>query len=125
MQDDSSKSTAGIRPPSMSLQGLKAHLKRLMNLVYDLLDWQGTTISKLEQGYDVFALAGTGRGKTEIWDGFAALVAPKKKVVVVIEPLKSIEEDMVSSIVLFGRDLTYSFFVGEIGGEEGAESPCC
>jgi superfamily II DNA helicase RecQ len=53
------------------------------------------TILEIKEGNDVIFVAGTGYGKSLIFEGVAAL--SKKKTVVVIAPLKALEYDQVSS----------------------------
>jgi superfamily II DNA helicase RecQ len=89
------KSTDGITRSAWSLDRLKDTLKKRLKLPekFVVLDWQAVLIERILEGYDTIAVAGTGRGKSLIWEGFAAM--KPKKTVVVIEPLKSVEEDMV------------------------------
>ncbi|KAJ7780672.1 P-loop containing nucleoside triphosphate hydrolase protein, partial [Mycena maculata] len=55
---------------------------------------QGELIRRLHQGYDSLMLAGTGYGKSIIFEGLAAL--NKAKIVIVICPLKALERDQVN-----------------------------
>ncbi|KAF8959379.1 hypothetical protein BDZ97DRAFT_1646257, partial [Flammula alnicola] len=57
-------------------------------------DWQAHIIHRLRQGYDSILIAGTGYGKSLVFQGLAAL--DKKKIVIVISPLKALERDQVA-----------------------------
>ncbi|KII95860.1 hypothetical protein PLICRDRAFT_170459 [Plicaturopsis crispa FD-325 SS-3] len=57
--------------------------------------WQVELIMRVLQGYDCIFCAGTGYGKSLVFQGLAALRADKKKLVMVISPLKALERDQV------------------------------
>ncbi|KAE9392473.1 P-loop containing nucleoside triphosphate hydrolase protein, partial [Gymnopus androsaceus JB14] len=59
-------------------------------------DWQAHLISCVFGGYDAIFCAGTGYGKSLIFEGLAAL-GGKNKLVMVICPLKSLELDQAKS----------------------------
>jgi len=96
----------------MTMEKLQQELKKQLSLPFPILDWQTKLVQKILEGSDILYLAGTGRGKSLVWEAAAAMLKPKGKLVVVIEPLKSIEEDMVSSLDLtctsFRSNLTYN-----------------
>jgi superfamily II DNA helicase RecQ len=50
-------------------------------------------IRRLRKGYDGFLIAGTGYGKSIVFEGLAAL--HKNKMVIVTSPLKALERDQV------------------------------
>ncbi|KAJ7159121.1 hypothetical protein C8R43DRAFT_882325 [Mycena crocata] len=66
------------------------HLK----LSYIPDDWQIHLVIRIMQGYDSIFLAGTGYGKSLIFEA-VAFMGGKKKVTVVICPLKALEADQV------------------------------
>jgi DEAD/DEAH box helicase len=61
-------------------------------------DWQVHLIRRILQGYDSIFCAGTGYGKSLIFEGLAVLGGPKK-LVIVISPLKALERDQVFKLV--------------------------
>lgn len=65
-----------------------------MKLEFSLEEWQSETILRVLEGYDSIFVAGTGYGKSVIFEGLAAM-SPKKTFVVVC-PLKTLEKDQVS-----------------------------
>jgi superfamily II DNA helicase RecQ len=58
-------------------------------------EWQIHLIRRILQGYDSILCAGTGYGKSLIFEGLAVL-GGNGKLVVVISPLKALEYDQVS-----------------------------
>ncbi|KAJ7765972.1 P-loop containing nucleoside triphosphate hydrolase protein [Mycena olivaceomarginata] len=64
-----------------------------LGLGFDLDDWQAELIRRLRQGYDSIMVAGTGYGKSVIFEGLAA--CNKAKIVIIICPLKALERDQV------------------------------
>jgi len=69
-------------------------MKAGLGLSYDLDDWQVHLIRRLLQGYDSILCAGTGYGKSVIFEGLAFL-GSKGKLVIVTSPLKALEHDQV------------------------------
>ncbi|TFK58811.1 P-loop containing nucleoside triphosphate hydrolase protein [Pluteus cervinus] len=61
-------------------------------------DWQAETIYSANRGYDSIFVAGTGYGKSLVFHGLAVL--NKKKVNIVISPLKALERDQVAEAKL-------------------------
>lgn len=59
-------------------------------------DWQLEAVSKAKQGYDIIICAGTGYGKSLVFEAFVVLLPGK--VIIVISPLKALEEEQVSCI---------------------------
>ncbi|KAI0317120.1 P-loop containing nucleoside triphosphate hydrolase protein, partial [Amylostereum chailletii] len=55
--------------------------------------WQAEMIHKVSSGYDTILVAGTGYGKSIVFEGLAGM--DKKKNVIVISPLKALERDQV------------------------------
>ncbi|KAI0038104.1 P-loop containing nucleoside triphosphate hydrolase protein, partial [Auriscalpium vulgare] len=55
--------------------------------------WQAEMIHKIKSGYDAMLVAGTGYGKSVVFEGLAAL--DKSRSVIVISPLKALERDQV------------------------------
>jgi Lhr-like helicase len=90
---DSVKTTA---PNNLSPAGasISRRLVSLLKLKYVPDDWQIHLISQILQGYDSIFCAGTGYGKSLIFEGLAVLRG-KGKLVIVISPLKALERDPV------------------------------
>jgi superfamily II DNA helicase RecQ len=72
----------------------------MLGLSYTPDDWQVHLIRRILQGYDSIFCAGTGYGKSLIFEGLAVL-GGTKKLVIVISPLKALERDQVFKLVLF------------------------
>lgn len=70
-----------------------------LKLTYTPDDWQIHLIIRILRGYDSIFLAGTGYGKSLIFEAVAAL-GGSKKVTIIICPLKALEADQVSIIPL-------------------------
>ncbi|KAJ7112390.1 P-loop containing nucleoside triphosphate hydrolase protein, partial [Mycena crocata] len=93
-----------IPPRSTRLQGIKEwkySFEATRTMVIDKLklsyipdDWQIHLIIRILRGYDSIFLAGTGYGKSLIFEAVAVL-GGKKKVTIVICPLKALEADQV------------------------------
>lgn len=88
----------GIKTPRHSVQELKARVVKKLGLTFEMDEWQSQVIYKVKSGYDSIVVAGTGYGKSIIFEGLAA--ADKGKMVVVISPLKALERDQVSKLNL-------------------------
>ncbi|KZT43582.1 P-loop containing nucleoside triphosphate hydrolase protein [Sistotremastrum suecicum HHB10207 ss-3] len=71
------------------------HLKKKLKLTFAPEEWQARTILSILARKDVMFVAGTGYGKSLVFEGLAVLDA--KKTVVVICPLKALENDQVAS----------------------------
>ncbi|KAJ7608875.1 P-loop containing nucleoside triphosphate hydrolase protein [Mycena polygramma] len=84
----------GVKQLQETLQDVKKKTRERLKLDFDLDDWQGELIRRLRQGYDSLMVAGTGYGKSIIFEGLAAL--NKAKIVIVICPLKALERDQVN-----------------------------
>ncbi|KAJ6578244.1 P-loop containing nucleoside triphosphate hydrolase protein, partial [Mycena capillaripes] len=80
-------------------QDIKSKVRQRLGLEFDLDDWQGELIRRLRQGYDSVMVAGTGYGKSVIFEGLAAL--NKAKIVIIICPLKTLERDQVCQPLIF------------------------
>jgi len=87
----------GIKPVKRSIQALHKELKRILKLSFTPEEWQAHLIQRVQQGYDSIFCAGTGYGKSLVFEGIAAL-GGKRKVTIVISPLKSLQKDQVSVI---------------------------
>jgi superfamily II DNA helicase RecQ len=88
------KRNAGIKPPSKSIEELREELKRILKLSFTPEEWQAHVIQRVKQGYDSIFLAGTGYGKSLVFEGLAVL-GGQRKVTIVISPLKSLQKDQV------------------------------
>lgn len=84
----------GTRPTVMKLETLSAKPKSTLSLGFDPEAWQLTVIQRILQRYDVIFTAGTSYGKSLIFEGVAAM-AGKKRVCIVVTPLKALERDQV------------------------------
>ena len=90
-------------PSTAALRGLKNHLESVeimkakitkrLKLPFEMDEWQAHMIHRIYQGYDSILIAGTGYGKSLIFQGLAAF--DKKKMVLIISPLKALERDQV------------------------------
>ncbi|TFK81404.1 P-loop containing nucleoside triphosphate hydrolase protein [Polyporus arcularius HHB13444] len=79
--------TDALRPESLSKR-----LKKRLKLPFDPDPWQLELLSRLLRGFDAILCAGTGYGKSLIFEGLVVL-GRKGKVVIVICPLKALERD--------------------------------
>ncbi|KAL1657907.1 P-loop containing nucleoside triphosphate hydrolase protein, partial [Schizophyllum commune] len=70
-------------------------LKQRFKLPFDVDTWQAHFIRHVLQGYDAFVVAGTGYGKSILFEGVAALVPKPRRLVLVVAPLKALERDQV------------------------------
>jgi ATP-dependent helicase YprA (DUF1998 family) len=81
-------------PDNLSLDAIRTRLVSILKLSYTPDDWQVHLIRRILQGYDSIFCAGTGYGKSLIFEGLAVL-GGVKKLVIVISPLKALERDQV------------------------------
>jgi len=65
------------------------------------MPWQLQIFQKMAEGYDTMPIAGTGYGKSLVFglSAIAAELSKKKGTMLVICPLKSLEEDQVSPYI--------------------------
>jgi superfamily II DNA helicase RecQ len=82
-----------------SIQELQEELKRILKLSFTPEEWQAHLIQQVKQGYDSIFCAGMGYGKSLVFEGIAAL-GGQGKVTIVISPLKSLQKDQVSIIII-------------------------
>lgn len=85
-------------PSKLSIADIKTELQSRLKLKYTPDDWQAHLILRLLQGYDSILVAGTGYGKSLIFEGLAVLGGYKvgrgrKPLVILICPLKALEHD--------------------------------
>jgi len=71
------------------------------NLSYTPDDWQVHLIRRILQGYDSIFCAGTGYGKSLIFEALAVL-GGAGKLVLVISPLKALERDQAEQAIAKG-----------------------
>ncbi|KAH9922989.1 P-loop containing nucleoside triphosphate hydrolase protein [Fomitopsis serialis] len=92
----SSKSTQGTRrrTAKYATAKVKSDLKEAFSLPFEPDDWQAELISRVLRGYDSIFCAGTGYGKSLVFQALAKL-GGKNKAVLVICPLKALEADQV------------------------------
>jgi ATP-dependent helicase YprA (DUF1998 family) len=81
-------------PADLSLESIQQRLINAFNLSYTPDDWQVHLIRRILQGYDSIFCAGTGYGKSLIFEALSVLGTPGK-LVLVISPLKALERDQV------------------------------
>ncbi|KAF8816642.1 P-loop containing nucleoside triphosphate hydrolase protein [Phlegmacium glaucopus] len=94
-KDNASQRLRGIKinlPMNLSLSSIHSCLISRLSLSYIPDDWQIHLIRRILQGYDSIFCAGTGYGKSLIFEGLAVL-GGNGKLVVVISPLKALEYD--------------------------------
>ncbi|KAJ6461133.1 P-loop containing nucleoside triphosphate hydrolase protein [Mycena vitilis] len=84
----------GTSPAKLSYAEISTQLIALLTLTFIPELWQIYLVSRILRGFDSVFLAGTGYGKSLIFEGLAVL-GGKKKVVIVISPLKALERDQV------------------------------
>lgn len=102
------KITASVRlqgikitmPNNLSPPSISRRLVSILKLKYVPDDWQVHLIHRILQGYDSIFCAGTGYGKSLIFEGLAVL-GGKRKLVIVISPLKALERDQVHLFTYF------------------------
>ncbi len=82
-----------------TIAGITEHLRTRFRLPYEPDDWQLHTIQWVLHGYDSIFCAGTGYGKSLVFQVLASL-GGKGKLVMVISPLKALERDQVCSNAL-------------------------
>jgi superfamily II DNA helicase RecQ len=82
----------------MTIAQISARLITLLALTFIPELWQLHIISRFLRGFDCIFLAGTGYGKSLIFEGLAVL-GGKKKIVIVICPLKALERDQVKAVI--------------------------
>ncbi|KAL1686921.1 P-loop containing nucleoside triphosphate hydrolase protein, partial [Schizophyllum commune] len=68
-------------------------VKKALKLKFDIDPWQAHLIRRVKQGYDAIVIAGTGYGKSALFEGLAALASGPRKLVIVVSPLKALERD--------------------------------
>ena len=90
----SSNRLQGIKPSTLSINPIKQKLVEKLKISFTPDEWQAHLISRIRQGYDSIFCAGTGYGKSLIFEGLAAL-GGKGRVVIIISPLKALERDQV------------------------------
>jgi len=79
---------------NLSLDSICTRLIAELSLLYTPDDWQVHLIQRIFQGYDSIFCAGTGYGKSLVFEGLAIL-GGAGKLVIVISPLKALERDQV------------------------------
>ena len=84
----------------LSLESIQQRLINAFNLSYTPDDWQVHLIRRILQGYDSIFCAGTGYGKSLVFEALSVLGGPGK-LVLVISPLKALERDQVHTLLLF------------------------
>ncbi|KAJ7865522.1 hypothetical protein B0H13DRAFT_2352949 [Mycena leptocephala] len=103
----------GLNNLKETLQDVKARIKQRLNLDWSLDDWQGEMIRRLRKGYDGIFVAGTGYGKSIVFEGLAAL--NKNKMVMAISPLKALKRDQVSPLTRARTSWRVTHFEHKLG----------
>lgn len=102
----------GVKPDPLTAAQIKEKLIKRLKLAFEPDQWQVEIISRIRQGYDSIFTAGTGYGKSLIFEGLAALGGKNKKLVVVT-PIKALERDQVSSPSFLNHMASNKPFVGQ------------
>lgn len=87
----------GITDWKYTVEQTREMVKTKLNLTYTPDDWQIHLIIRILRGYDSIFHAGTGYGKSLIFEAVTALRG-RKKVTIIICPLKALEADQVRVI---------------------------
>jgi hypothetical protein len=108
-------------PENLSLDAIRTRFKSVLKLSYTPDDWQVHLIRRILQGYDSIFSAGTGYGKSLIFEALAVL-GGAKKLVIVISPLKALEHNQVFKLS-FGVITTLNvYFQAEHAVEKGIDA---
>jgi superfamily II DNA or RNA helicase len=105
------------------LEETRQQVIQKLKLTYVPDDWQIHLIIRILRGFDSIFLAGTGYGKSLIFEAVAAL-GGKKKVTIVVCPLKALEANQVrppTVPIFFVMILKFfgSCFAGQASDGEG------
>ncbi|KAF8184132.1 P-loop containing nucleoside triphosphate hydrolase protein [Mycena galopus ATCC 62051] len=85
----------GIREWKFTVEETRAMVIDKLKLHYVPDDWQIHLIIRILRGYDSIFLAGTGYGKSLVFEAVAVL-GGRKKVTIIVCPLKALEADQVN-----------------------------
>jgi ATP-dependent helicase YprA (DUF1998 family) len=88
----------GIKEWKLSFAETRAQIVEKLKLSYVPEDWQVHLVIRILRGFDSIFLAGTGYGKSLIFEAVAVL-GGKKNVTLVVCPLKALEADQVCIIL--------------------------
>ena len=97
-----SSSTTGLRPCNYTHNDIRKRLQKRLKLTYEPDEWQIELIRRVLCGYDSILLAGTGYGKSLLFQALAVL-GGRGKVVLVACPLKALEMDQVCRVYPMSR----------------------
>ena len=81
----------------LTTDDIRAQMIAVFKLKFEPDDWQLEIIKCIHEGSDSILIAGTGYGKSCIFESLALLGASERKAVLVICPLKTLEYDQVST----------------------------
>ena len=95
------KRSDGVIELGYGVDRVKTIVKRKLKLDFDIDDWQAHLIQKILERYDSICIAGTSYGKSILFEGVAAM--SKRKIVIVVCPLKVLEKDQVRHTCYFTR----------------------
>ena len=87
-------------PRRFSVDEISKAVKKALKLNFDIDPWQAHFIRRVKQGYDAIVIAGTGYGKSVLFEGLAALASGPRRLVIVVSPLKALERDQVRFLPL-------------------------
>lgn len=86
----------GIKAAKRSIDEIRREIQKVLKLSFTPEEWQAHLIQRVQQGYNAIFCAGTGYGKSLVFEGIAAL-GGRGKVTIVISPLKALQQDQVST----------------------------
>ncbi|KAG6823217.1 hypothetical protein H0H92_011038 [Tricholoma furcatifolium] len=84
----------GVKKLKITINKLSEDVVSKLQLPFTPDPWQIHLIPRIQQGYDCIFVAGTGYGKSLIFEGLAA-TGGAEKTLVIISPLKALERDQV------------------------------
>lgn len=105
-------------PNNLSIPSISRRLISTLNLQYTPDDWQVHLIHRILQGFDSIFCAGTGYGKSLIFEGLATL-GGKGKLVIIISPLKALERGQVRLLTILVIWSCTDIFSGRTSQSEG------
>jgi superfamily II DNA helicase RecQ len=109
-------------PYNLSLQSIRERLVSSFKLSYTPDDWQVHLIRRILQGYNSIFCAGTGYGKSLVFEALTILGGPNK-LVLVVSPLKALEHDQVCDLVLLSNAITVDYILqAEQAMEKGIDA---
>ena len=105
-------------PNNLSIPSISRHLISTLNLQYTPDDWQVHLIHRILQSFNSIFCAGTGYGKSLVFESLATL-GGKGKLVIIISPLKALERGQVRLLTILVIWSCTDIFSGRISQSEG------